>query len=156
STCIVEPSGEVEMPSSAVLTFSDPDDFAAAIRGGSVEFTLTGRGEYAAKIVLVELEQLWTSGFSDNLPRVTHVAPMPRRAAVSSRPQSGPRLRVRGMEMHPTDLAWWSENHDANQLSSGPPSGGFVSLPVEEIASIGATMAGCDLTPPRDTMLVTP
>jgi len=31
-----------------------------------------------------------------------------------------------------------------------------VSLPVEEIASIGATMAGCDLTPPRDTMRVTP
>ena len=31
-----------------------------------------------------------------------------------------------------------------------------MSLPVEEIASIGATMAGCDLTPPRDTMRVTP
>jgi AraC-like DNA-binding protein len=31
-----------------------------------------------------------------------------------------------------------------------------MSLPVEEMASIGAAMIGCDLTPPRDALLITP
>jgi hypothetical protein len=31
-----------------------------------------------------------------------------------------------------------------------------MSLPVEEMASVGATMAGCDLTPPRHTLRVIP
>jgi AraC-like DNA-binding protein len=144
------------MPASAVHTFTDPDDFATAVRGGSVEFTLKGLGEFAAKIIRVELQQLWTSGFSDSLPRVAHVALMSGRAAISFRTQPGPRLLVSGVEMEPTDLAWFSENHDANQLSSGPSSSAYMSLPVEEIASVGATMAGRDLTPPHDTMRVTP
>jgi hypothetical protein len=52
------------MPSSAVLAFSDLDDLSAApVRGGRFEITLAGRGEFAAKIVRVELQQLFTSGF---------------------------------------------------------------------------------------------
>jgi hypothetical protein len=34
------------MPSSAVRTFSDADDYAAVIRGGTVEVTVTGPREF--------------------------------------------------------------------------------------------------------------
>ena len=43
------------MPSSAVRTFTDPDDYAMTIRGGTVEFTLTGRGHFNAKLVRIDL-----------------------------------------------------------------------------------------------------
>ena len=144
------------MPSSAVLTFSDPDDFASAVRGGSLKLTLTGRGEFAAQITRVNLLQLWTSNFSDSVPRVAHVTNMPGRAALLFRTQPGPRLLVSGLEMQQTNLAWLSETHDANQLSSGETSVGIMSLPVEDMASAGATMAGYDLAPPRDTVSITP
>ena len=37
------------MPSSAVRSFSDPDDYVAAIRQGTVEVTVTGTGNFAAR-----------------------------------------------------------------------------------------------------------
>jgi hypothetical protein len=35
------------MPLSAVQTFSDPDEYAAAIRAANTEFAVTGRGQSA-------------------------------------------------------------------------------------------------------------
>jgi hypothetical protein len=37
------------MPSSAVRTFSDPDEYAATVRAAKTEFTVTGRGQFTAK-----------------------------------------------------------------------------------------------------------
>jgi AraC-like DNA-binding protein len=61
-----------------------------------------------------------------------------------------------GVEMRVDHITRHSEGHDAYQLSSGPACFAAMSLPVEDIASIGATMTGCDLSPPRDTRTVTP
>jgi len=36
------------MPSSVVQTFSDPDDYAASIRGTRAEMTVIGRGHFDA------------------------------------------------------------------------------------------------------------
>jgi AraC-like DNA-binding protein len=49
-----------------------------------------------------------------------------------------------------------NEGDNFYQLSSGPVCLGTMSLPVDEIASVGAMMAGCDLTPPRQTLTVIP
>jgi hypothetical protein len=37
------------MPSSAVHTFADPDDYAAAIRETNAEINVTGRGRFYGK-----------------------------------------------------------------------------------------------------------
>ena len=42
------------MPSTAVRTFSDPDDYAASIRGTSAEMTVVGRGHFKAKLTQIE------------------------------------------------------------------------------------------------------
>jgi hypothetical protein len=41
------------MPSSAVRTFTDPDDYAAAIRQGTSELTVTERGHFTAKLTRI-------------------------------------------------------------------------------------------------------
>jgi hypothetical protein len=46
------------MPSSAVRTFSDPDDYAASLRGVTSEVMITGRGHFASKLVNVDLHRL--------------------------------------------------------------------------------------------------
>jgi hypothetical protein len=43
------------MPSSAVRTFDDPDDYTASLRGVTSELTITGRGRFAARLVSVNL-----------------------------------------------------------------------------------------------------
>jgi hypothetical protein len=68
---------EFQMPSSAVQTFSDPDQYAAAIRAAQAEQKITGRGQFAAKIVKIDFNRLWMQRFSENLPRIIHAAHIP-------------------------------------------------------------------------------
>jgi AraC-like DNA-binding protein len=143
------------MPSSAVRSFSDADDYAATIRNTKAEFTVTGRGHFGAKLIRVDLHHLWMQRFSENLPRIVHSAMMADRASITFRTQPGPGLFWSGVELQPTSVMRHSEGESSHQLSSGPACFGAMSLPVEEIVSVGATMAGCDLTPPRDPLLIT-
>jgi hypothetical protein len=62
------------MPSSAVRTFADSDDYATAMRATRAEMTVTRRGHFTAKITRVDLHRLWMQRFSDKLPRIAHSA----------------------------------------------------------------------------------
>ena len=60
-----------------------------------------------------------------------------------------------GMEMLPGSITRHSQGQDAYQRSSGSAFWGAMSLPVAEMASLGATIAGRDLTPPKNTLTLT-
>jgi transcriptional regulator GlxA family with amidase domain len=49
-----------------------------------------------------------------------------------------------------------SEGQNYYRLSAGFASYGSMSLPLEEMATVGEEMAAFDLSPPRDAMLITP
>jgi AraC-like DNA-binding protein len=142
------------MSASALRTFTDPDDYAAAIRATTSEATITGRGYFTAKRVRIDLHRLWMQRFSDNLPRIIHTAHMTGRAIISFRTEPGPCLLAGGLEMLPTNLIQHSQADSYHQRSSGFACFGAISLPIEDIASVGAAIAGCDLTPPRDALIV--
>jgi len=144
------------MPLSAVRTFTDPDDYAAAIRQETYELTVTERGEFTAKLTRIDLHRLWMQRFYDNLPRISHIAGWGGRAVIAFRTQPGPSLLSGGVEMQPTNIVRCSEGQSYYRRSSGYASYGSMSLPVEEIAAVAEAMVAFDLTPPRDAMLVTP
>ena len=144
------------MPSSAVRTFTDSDDYASAIRATRAEFTVTGRGEFAGKLIRIDLHRLWMQHFSERLPRVAHSAARSGRAIITFRTQSGPSLLWGGAELQPSNIVRHIEGENAFQRSSGSAGWAAMSLPVEEMASVGSAIAGCDLTPPKDALIVTP
>jgi AraC-like DNA-binding protein len=144
------------MRSSAVRTFTDPDDYAAAIRQGTYELAVTERGNFTAKLTRIDLHRLWMQRFSDNLPRISHIAGWGGRAVFAFRTQPGPSLLSGGVEMQPTNIVRYSEGQNYYRRSSGFASHGSMSLPVEEMAAVGEALAAVDLTPPRDAMLITP
>jgi hypothetical protein len=143
------------MPSSAVRTFSDPDDYAAAFRGGTFEVTVTNRGNFAAKLTKLDLHRLWLQRYSENLPRIYHVDAWSGRAVVGFSTQTGALLHG-GRELQPSDIVRCSEGHSYHQRSSGSTCISGLSLPLEDMASVGRTMTGRDLTPPRDPLIFTP
>jgi hypothetical protein len=144
------------MPSSAVRSFSDPDDYAAGIRKGTVELTAIGRGKFTAELTRIDLHRLWMQRFSEHLPRISHVAGWGGRAVIAFRTHSGPSLVRSGFEMQPSGIVRHSEGRSYFQRSSGSACSAAMSLPVEDMASVGESMAGRDLMPPRDAMLVAP
>jgi AraC-like DNA-binding protein len=144
------------MPSSAVRTFSDPDEYAAAIRATNTELTVTGRGQFAAELIRIDLHRLWMQRAFDNLPRITHPTNIAGRAVVSFRIQPGPSLLTDGLEMQPTNIVRHSEGQSYYRRSSGLAIYGSMSLPVAVMVSFGAAIAGVDLTPPKDPLIHTP
>jgi AraC-like DNA-binding protein len=144
------------MPSSAVRTFTDPDDYAATIRATKAEVTVTGRGQFTAEIIRIDLHRLWMQRFSDNLPRVAHSAGKSGRTIISFRTHPGPSLLWGGAEMHPTNIVRHGQGEGTFQRSSGSASWGAMSRPMEVAAAVGETLAGCDLMPPRNALLITP
>jgi AraC-like DNA-binding protein len=144
------------MPSSAVRTFTDPDDWTTTFRGSQAELTITARGQFSAKLTWIRLHRLQMQRFFDNLPRILHVAHVHRRATISFLAPQGPPQRWGGTELAPGDVALHNLDQNHFQQTSGFASSGFMSLPVEDFVSAGATMVGCDLTPPKDTLIFRP
>src|SRR3954462_14483000 len=60
------------MTSSAVRSFSDPDEYAEAIRQGKIEITITSRGPFTAELIRIDLHRLWMQRFSEGLSRIKH------------------------------------------------------------------------------------
>jgi hypothetical protein len=77
------------MSSSAVHTFANADDYAAAIRAATVEMTVTGRGPFTATLVRIDFYRLWMQRVSECLPRVLHMMAEPGRAGITFRTQPG-------------------------------------------------------------------
>ena len=144
------------MPSSAVRAFSDPDDFASAIRGGTAYITVVGRGEFTAKHFRIDLHQLWLQTLAESVPRILHAANLPGRAMISFHTSPGQELVSGGVEMRPTNIIQYSEGQSYYQRCSGPIRANAMSLPLEEMAAVSESMAATDLTPPRDATLITP
>ena len=94
--------------------------------------------------------------FSDNLPRVGHSAAMNGRAINSFRTHPGPSLLWGGVETKSASITRHNEGGSTFQNSSGSACWGAMSLPVEDMVSIWAAIAGCGLTPPKDALTLTP
>jgi hypothetical protein len=144
------------MPSSAVLTFAEPDDYAAAIRHSTTEITVTDRGQFAAKLIRIDLHRLSMQRFSDNLPRIAHSATTSERAIISFRTELGPPLFASGAELYPSAIVRHTRREEYHQRSSGAARFGTISLPVDDLAAVGKAMANVDLAPPPHKSLVTP
>jgi len=143
------------MPSSAVRTFTDPDDYAASARGTTAELSVTGRGVFRAKLIRVDLHRLLLQRYADNLPRIVHSANHPGYATISLRTEAGPSLRRNGVEMLESTLIRRRHAETFFQQSDGPVSFGSLSLPLHVAAVFGTAMGG-DLMPPKDATTVVP
>ena len=137
------------MPSSAVYTFTDPDDWTTSFRGSRAQLTITGRGQFAAALIWIHLHRLQMQRLSENLPRIVHSAFVSGHAIVTFPIHTGLGLLWRGVPLLPTNIVRHVEGGNAFQYSPGPAFWGAMSLTVADMISIGAMLAGLDLTPPK-------
>ena len=107
------------MPSSAVHSFTDPDDYSASIRATTIELTITGCGHFTGKRTRIDLHRLWMQRLYEGMPRVVHSAFVTGRAIVTFRTHTGPGLRWGGAELQPSNIIRHAEGEDAFQRSPG-------------------------------------
>src|SRR2546430_1926783 len=87
------------MPSSFVRTFTDPDEYAAAIRQGTHRIAVTQRGLFTAKLIRIALDRLWMQPFPEELPRASHTDGWGGRVIIVFRTQPGSSVTRNGIEL---------------------------------------------------------
>jgi AraC-like DNA-binding protein len=144
------------MPSSAVRSFIDPNEYAKSMRATRADLTVVGCGNFAGKITRIDFDLLWMQRFSENLPRIMHSANSNNRAIISFHTEPGLPLVRGGVVVKSDSMARLGKDHDYFQQSSGAVCWGSMSLPVEDMCRVGAAIAGCDLAPLPQEIIVTP
>jgi AraC-like DNA-binding protein len=142
------------MLSSSVQRFADPSAYTQAVRHATVQLTITSRGEISAQFTGINLHRLWMQRFWDNLPRITRTESPAGRMTISFRTQTGQRASWNGTEFQPTNAIRHRENESSTMYTSGTLGYGAMSIPKDDVTSIGV-LAGCDLMPPRETLIIT-
>jgi hypothetical protein len=104
-------------------------------------------GHFTAKLTRIDLRRLWMQRFSDNLPRISHIAGWGGRAVIAFRTEPRPSLLSSGIEMQPTNIVRYIEGQNYYRRSSGFAAYGSMSLPLAEMAAFGEVLAEVDLTP---------
>lgn len=137
------------MPSSAVLTFTEPDAYYAAIRTAEVKGVVTARGDYRAELTRIELHRLWMQRGVEDLPRVMNVRRRdPRVAVFFMTEQEQSPLQVRGMVLGRGEIAVLGSGSADHHLSSASCRWGAMSLTPEDLAAAGQAILGRELTAP--------
>jgi len=145
------------MPSSTVRTFTDPNDYATSVRGGTVKLTVAERGQFSAKLTRIDLHRLWMQRFSEDLARIVDATSLTSgRIYLSFRTRPGPSLLQGGLEMDPSHIVRHGPTADYYQYSSGAAHFATMSLPIEDFASLEDALAGLELTTSDNPMIVTP
>lgn len=144
------------MPSSAIRIFTDPDDYASAIRQGSSEVTVTQPGRFSAEIVRIDFNRLWMQRFTESTGRIKHTNGLGGRAVIAFPTRPGPGQSWNGVELTPANIIRHKVGGSYFQRSAGAAGYAAMSLPVTDLVSVGAAIAGRDLTPPRDASVLTP
>ena len=120
------------MPSSAVYTFTDPDDWTTSFRGSRAQLTITGRGQFAAALIWIHLHRLQMQRLSENLPRIVHSAFVSGHAIVTFPIHTGLGLLWSGVPLLPTNIVRHVEGGNAFQYSPGPAFWDAMSLTVAD------------------------
>ena len=144
------------MPSSAVRAFTDPYEYAAAIRQGTHQLVLTQSGSFAATLTRVDFHRLWMQRFSENLARNSHIDGWGGRAVIAFRTEPGPTLVRDGTELTASGISWLRPGQSYFQRSEGRSAYGTMSLPLEELAVFSQAIIGRELRVPIDAQTVDP
>jgi AraC-like DNA-binding protein len=145
------------MPHSTTVSFADPYEYQAAVRGSDIKIFPTAPGDYHAELTLIDLHRLWMASGRASLPQVAHI-----KVAFSRNPiffladAQQKSIRHGGIDFSSDDIMLTpsgSENHQ-----SAPAGAGWrtMSLTSEDYAAVGRAISGSELIVPTETTRIRP
>ncbi len=130
------------MASSAILNFTDPSPYQAAVRGAQLEFLPTEKGDFRAELTKVTFESLWMQRGKESLARVFHGAVSPDRSVIGfSTDLDQPEYRHCGADVSPGAIIVDDHNEMYRQTKAAC-RWGSMSLKTEALAAAGVALIG--------------
>jgi AraC-like DNA-binding protein len=136
------------MPSSAVRSFNDPDEYFAGIRNLQIEGIVLQPGEFRARSTQIDLHRLFMYRADENLPRIMKVTPSGTRAGVVFATDSGqPAMWINGIEIADGRISRTGLDWEWYLRSSAPCRWASMSLEPEDLAAAGEAIIGREVVP---------
>lgn len=148
------------MAENCTATFSDPGLYQAGILGvssksASVNFIVTGGGDFKARLTWLNLHGLRVLRGSENLPSVAYVSLPPERIVIFFPTSTAP-LIWGGTKLRLGDIVFQSRGERMHQWTPGEGKWGLVSLPPEQLSACGLALTGLKLTAPTFRRVLRP
>jgi hypothetical protein len=136
------------MPSSAVLTFTDPDLYFAGIRNLQIEGVVTRCGDFHAEATRIDLHRLWMHRFDESVPRIMRITPSGKRALIlfTTHPNQA-FMQVNGMDTPQNQIANFGLDWEYYLRSSAACEWATMSLAPEDLAVASEAITGRPLVP---------
>jgi len=145
------------MPHGRAYRFEDPHQLQATLRAGSFDVFANSRVGFDAELIRIDLDRLWMQRCSSRHDWLLRTSNDPKRAPMTflADPAQSP-LHQNGTELPSDGIAVYCSGAFNNHWSHGPSGWASMSLTPEELAKAGQTMAGRELTVPRETYIARP
>ena len=142
--------------SSAVLSFTDPYPFQAAIHGAQLELLLTKKGDFRAELTKITLKRLWMQRGDESLSRVSRGAISPHRVAITFMTDSDqPECRHCGTDVSPEQIIVNDLNLMHRQTFAAC-RWGSVSMRSDDLAAASEALVRRPVAPPPVTVVIRP
>ncbi len=152
--------GMERMAENGTATFASPDDYQAGIgrvssKGASVNFIVTGGGDFKARLTWLNLLCLRVLRGSENLPSIAYVSLPPERVVVLF-PTSAATLIWGGLELRLGDIVLHGRGERMHQRTPGEGNWGLISLPPEQLSACALSLTGSKIVAPSFRRVLRP
>ena len=143
------------MAEAGTHTFSDPERYAAAFGDVCVKLTITGAGNFSARLTHLKLQHLDAYLCRESLPRVAYISLPTERIVLSFPIGSAPPLFGRSA-LRTGDFVLHSRGDRMHQRSSSACQWGLVSLSLRQFANCGEAPSGHPIGFPHANRVLRP
>ncbi|WP_407174894.1 helix-turn-helix domain-containing protein [Bradyrhizobium sp. STM 3562] len=143
------------MAEGGTLTFSDPQSYEAAFGDGRVNLTVTGAGDFKARLTWLKLRHLDVRRYYESLPRIAFIS-LPTDRIFLSFPVGTASPIFGGFALRSGDMVFHSRGECVHQRTSGECQWCLISLPPEQLASCGKALTGRSITSPPANRILRP
>ena len=143
------------MAESGTLTFGDPDGYAAGFSDARINLTITGAGDFKARLTRLKLKDLKIYRCCESLPRIAYIS-LPPELTFLSFPVGAVSLISDGFALRSDDIVLHGRGERTHQRSNGACQWGLISLSPEQFASCGKAVTGQSIAPLHASRILRP
>jgi AraC-like DNA-binding protein len=137
------------------VKFSDPDGYAAAFDGARINLTITGAGDFTARLTRLKLQNLEVYCCRESLARIAYIS-LPSKRMMLSFPLGNLSLISGGLALRNGAIVFHSRGERLHQCSNGVHQWGLISVTAEQLANCGKALTGRPLAAPHASKVFRP
>jgi AraC-like DNA-binding protein len=143
------------MAEGRTLTFSDADEYVAGFGDARIILTITGSGEFKARLTRLTLDHLELCRCDESLPRITYIS-LPSERISLSFPIGTTSLVSDGLVLRNGDIVLHGRGESIHQWSHGECHWGLMALSPEQFDNCSRALIGREIAPPLRTRILHP